>query len=342
LNSKKHYLVYQITNLINGKIYIGIHSTENIEDGYMGSGTYIKQAIKKHGIENFKKDILFDFDNPEEMVEKEIELVTEQFAKLKSTYNAIPGGHPGGNIGPKISLRGKINVKDSKGNILKVNKTDPRYLSGELTVFSKGMITVKDPNGKTFRVPKDDPRWLSGELVGIRKGVPLHENTLKSVSIKGKHKHSDESKEKISIANTGKKRSEEQCLQNSLRQIGKKLSQEHKDQIRESNLGKKNTPEHNEKIRQAHIGTSKPRVSNQMKAVWMLRRAELSNPDSPLRGGYVTLKHDNGINFTFHSIYDASHLLNIRKQTIEHHIINGKPISRGNGKGFKCFCTKEL
>ena len=43
---RKHNVVYQITNLINGKIYIGVHSTDDINDGYMGSGDLIKMAIK--------------------------------------------------------------------------------------------------------------------------------------------------------------------------------------------------------------------------------------------------------------------------------------------------------
>lgn len=64
-------------------------------DDYMGSGKMINKAIKKHGLENFKKEILFCFDNESDMNAKEAELVTEEFCKEDTNYNLCPGGKGG-------------------------------------------------------------------------------------------------------------------------------------------------------------------------------------------------------------------------------------------------------
>lgn len=87
------FLIYKITNLVNGKIYIGAHRTKDLNDGYMGSGTQITRAIKKYGLQNFKKDILFIFNSEEEMFAKEAEIVNKDFVLREDTYNITCGGY---------------------------------------------------------------------------------------------------------------------------------------------------------------------------------------------------------------------------------------------------------
>jgi hypothetical protein len=89
------YTVYKITNKLDEKIYIGKHQTKDLNDGYVGSGKRLLYAIEKYGIENFEKEILFQFDNEDDMNAKESELVTEEFCLREDTYNLCPGGKGG-------------------------------------------------------------------------------------------------------------------------------------------------------------------------------------------------------------------------------------------------------
>jgi hypothetical protein len=96
------FCVYKITNLINNKIYVGIHVTSNLDDGYMGSGSLIKRAIKKYGIANFKRENLAFFDNKEDMLKMEAEIVNTSFIQSDNTYNMCEGGSGGSSFNYKI------------------------------------------------------------------------------------------------------------------------------------------------------------------------------------------------------------------------------------------------
>lgn len=91
---KYHYL-YRTTNLITKEFYIGVHSTYNLEDGYLGSGTKLWRRIQKYGRENFEKEILEFFENAELKFLKEKEIVNEQFLQDPLCMNLQLGGGGG-------------------------------------------------------------------------------------------------------------------------------------------------------------------------------------------------------------------------------------------------------
>ena len=84
------YTVYKITNSINGKYYIGVHKTTNPNDSYYGSGKAIKEAIAKHGKENFLKEILLITENKNEAYDLERNLTIDY--SDRNNYNMKLGG----------------------------------------------------------------------------------------------------------------------------------------------------------------------------------------------------------------------------------------------------------
>ena len=158
--SKKYNYFYKITNNINNHFYYGIHSTDDLEDGYMGSGTRLNCAYDKYGIENFSKEILRFFDTREECAEYESEMITEELIHSQECYNIVGGGDT-------FATSGTITAKDKNGNFVQVSKYDKRWESGELVGSTKGRFKVIDNYGNVFLTTKNDERYLSGELKSV-------------------------------------------------------------------------------------------------------------------------------------------------------------------------------
>jgi group I intron endonuclease len=124
------YTIYKTTNEVNGRYYIGKHKTKNLNDNYLGSGKLLKMAIEKYGIENFKKDILFIFDNEDEMNNKEHELVVIS----EETYNLCPGGNGGFSFINESGIskfKGKTHSDETKQKISEFRKGKPTNIGKE-------------------------------------------------------------------------------------------------------------------------------------------------------------------------------------------------------------------
>lgn len=102
------YIVYLTTNIINNKIYVGVHGTNDstVFDGYIGNSVNIFQsnpelknpkvpfhkAVKKYGYNAFKRAIIKVFNNEQDALDLEAEIVNEEFIKRNDTYNITLGG----------------------------------------------------------------------------------------------------------------------------------------------------------------------------------------------------------------------------------------------------------
>jgi Zn-finger domain-containing protein len=92
---KKYHFIYKTTNLKNDKFYVGMHSTNKLDDGYLGSGIRLRRSIRKNGKENFKLEILEFLPDRSSLVEREKQLVNESLLKDPMCMNMCVGGKGG-------------------------------------------------------------------------------------------------------------------------------------------------------------------------------------------------------------------------------------------------------
>jgi len=104
----KYLFIYKTTNLINGKIYVGYHRTNDLNDGYIGNGIfkqihatakriYFHNAVRFYGYENFKREIIEDnILTLKELKQREIFWIKElNSTDTKIGYNMTKGGDSG-------------------------------------------------------------------------------------------------------------------------------------------------------------------------------------------------------------------------------------------------------
>ena len=212
---KAYNYIYKITNQINGKIYIGKHSTDNLDDGYMGSGILIRKAEKKYGKENFTKDYLAFCDTEEKLNWFE-KFYIKKFNAREVGYNLTDGGD--GHLGFIMTEETKQKLSEAKKG-----KTFSEETKQKISDAKKGKTLSEEHKQKISEAIKKQL---------VEKWVPF----------KGKH-HSLESRQKISDSMKGKTFSEEHKQKISEAKKGKTLSEETKQKISDAmkawNKGKK-------------------------------------------------------------------------------------------------------
>lgn len=194
--------IYCITNLINGKKYVGL-STKNVDDtpNYYGSGNLIKSSIKKYGIDNFVKEIMEETEGLELLRKLETYWITKLNTKYPNGYNLTDGGD--GLFNPTEEVRKKISEKSK----LRCGEFHPNY--------------GKRRNEDTKRKISESNKKYKGEMS----------------SMYGR-KMSNETKKKLSISHIGKPRTSEQIEKHKQKMIGRKFNDIHKQKMSD-NSGRK-------------------------------------------------------------------------------------------------------
>jgi group I intron endonuclease len=157
---KKYHFIYKTTNLLNGKYYIGVHSTNNMEDGYMGSGNRLRLAIRKHGKENFKREIIEYCATRQELYLREEEVVNlNEIAKIEC-MNLRVGGEGGGTPQSAKVTNEKRWIENREANI-KIASDNFRRL-WEIGVL-KGQDVSGDKNGMFGKTHSDETKKKMSE-----------------------------------------------------------------------------------------------------------------------------------------------------------------------------------
>lgn len=158
MEKKKYFYFYKITNTINDMYYYGVHSTIKLDDGYMGSGHYLKAAQEKYGIQNFKKEILKFFENRDDMMSYEREIVNHQMINKNNPmcYNIALGGWGShreidsplkGRKLPKSTIEKCLATKKAKGTYERISEENKGYNNPEFKnlwkeVYEKDMYSI--------------------------------------------------------------------------------------------------------------------------------------------------------------------------------------------------------
>lgn len=238
--SKTHNYVYKITNKVNGKIYIGVHCTNNLDDGYMGSGTAIVAAIKKYGEENFTKEILVDYDSAEVAYRLEKMLVNEQFVKRRDTYNlsrgGLGGGHPAWNKGLSWSKEIRKKISESKKNPSEDTRRKISEAHKGKTPWNKGKAMSDEYREKASKAHKGKTSHRKGKSIIEEYGKERADEI--SQKLRESHKGQPSGMKGKHLSEAARKKMSEKRKGRTSPMKGKQQSDAAKEKNRQAHKGK--------------------------------------------------------------------------------------------------------
>jgi len=246
---KKYHYIYKTTNLINGRYYYGMHSTNEMDDGYLGSGTYLRRAIKKHGNENFNREIIEFCKTRKELKLKEAKIVTLQEISNRECMNLRVGGAGSDTI--------NYGIIPSKETIEKRRKVMMGHITSEetrrrISNSLKGHIISEETREKIRKTK-----------TGVSTGPTTDETKIKIGNANRGTIHTEKSRKNMSNAHIGNRHTDETRKKISESSTGKVVTDKTKQKLREINLGKTLSDSHKHKLSIAHFGKQLNEITKQ-------------------------------------------------------------------------------
>lgn len=155
----KYNFIYKIINTKNSKFYIGMHSTDNLNDGYLGGGKRIRNSIRRHGKECHVLEILEYYPDRISLARREGEIVNEYLLQNPLCMNLAIGGDGGGDgfKGYRESLKDPAKRKGINEKLKRSTKKaweDGKFNMIDLNSF-KNSFCGKNHNNETKKVMSD-------------------------------------------------------------------------------------------------------------------------------------------------------------------------------------------
>lgn len=167
---KKYHFIYKTTCLVTNKFYVGMHSTDNLNDGYLGSGKILGYSRKKYGDENHRLEIIEFCDSRNELKKREAEVVNEDLLANPLNMNLKFGG-------------------DGGWEHLNYRNISPEFI--EWRKWRRSLVTKEDCS-------------KGGKISGAMNMTQAHaDGKIKYDTFTGK-KHSEKTKSKMSESHRGK------------------------------------------------------------------------------------------------------------------------------------------
>jgi hypothetical protein len=157
-----------------------MHSTDNLDDGYFGSGVHLKHSIKFHGKEKHSKEILEFAIDRETLIKREKVILSPQILEDINCMNLVSGGV------------GTSHNESTASRISKALKGRKRS-----TAHNEAMSNALKNRPKSI----EHRQKISESLLNVK-----HSNERKAaISEATKNAMTEDAKKKISTALTGKK-----------------------------------------------------------------------------------------------------------------------------------------